>query len=196
MAGGDATRTSFSGRRKLPAAETVDDVGRGRTGAGGVGGVVRAVIARTREGLEAVELLTGKPLSSVALPVTATSGAGGAYADLNGDGVVDHVQVWRKRPVLSACWDTGQPMVGVIVIARGVRETRKGAGWKERERKRGLSGAARARRGLFVCVRYLVDLVIVLIVAAYKQQEAVLVLAHVPCMRIRKRRLVVGNLVK
>ncbi|CAN0000500.1 unnamed protein product [Ascophyllum nodosum] len=97
VAGGDATRTSFSGRRKLPAAETVDDVGRGRTGAGGVGGVVRAVIARTREGLEAVELLTGKPLSSVALPVTATSGAGGAYADLNGDGVVDHVQAVGTR---------------------------------------------------------------------------------------------------
>ena len=53
--------------------------------------MVRVAVARTREGLEAVELSTGRPLGAVALPAAA-SGAG-VYADLNGDGVVDHVQV-------------------------------------------------------------------------------------------------------
>ncbi|CAM9930767.1 unnamed protein product, partial [Scytosiphon promiscuus] len=53
------------------------------------------VLARTREGLEAVELSTGRPLSAVALPA-AGSGAG-VYADLNGDGVVDHVQAVGTR---------------------------------------------------------------------------------------------------
>ncbi|CAN0555406.1 unnamed protein product, partial [Ectocarpus sp. 12 AP-2014] len=50
------------------------------------------VLARTRDGLEAVELSTGKPLSAVALPAAAGTDAG-VYVDLNGDGVVDHVQV-------------------------------------------------------------------------------------------------------
>lgn len=60
------------------------------------GGVVRVVIARTRDGLEAVELATGRLLSAVALP-SAASGAG-VYVDLNGDGVVDHVQVrWEAK---------------------------------------------------------------------------------------------------
>ena len=61
------------------------------SGSGEGGGVVRAVLARTREGLEAVELATGRPLSAVALPGV-RSGAG-VFVDLNGDGVVDHVQV-------------------------------------------------------------------------------------------------------
>lgn len=58
---------------------------------GDEGGLVRVVVARTRDGLEAVDLSTGRPLSAVALPAAA-SGAG-VYADVNGDGVVDHVQV-------------------------------------------------------------------------------------------------------
>lgn len=58
---------------------------------GGQGGAVWAVVAHTREGLEAVALANGKSLGFVALPASA-SGAG-VYADLNGDQVVDHVQV-------------------------------------------------------------------------------------------------------
>ncbi|CBN74487.1 aldehyde dehydrogenase, putative [Ectocarpus siliculosus] len=51
---------------------------------------------RTRDGLEAVELSTGKPLSAVALPAAAGTDAG-VYVDLNGDGVVDHVQAVGTR---------------------------------------------------------------------------------------------------
>lgn len=76
------------------------------------GGMVRVVVARTRDGLEAVDLSTGRPLIAVALPAAA-SGAG-VYADVNGDGVVDHVQVrdgsqrscvymWWSRFVGGAC---------------------------------------------------------------------------------------------
>lgn len=84
------------GRRPTSAGR--DSVGQGG-GQGDVasGGLVRVVVARTREGLEAVELSTGKPLSSVALPAavggSGSTGGGGVYADLNGDGLVDHVQV-------------------------------------------------------------------------------------------------------
>lgn len=55
------------------------------------GGKVLAVVAHTRDGIEAVEVANGKPISAVMLPAAA-SGAG-VYADLNGDHVVDHVQV-------------------------------------------------------------------------------------------------------
>ncbi|CAN0448153.1 unnamed protein product, partial [Ectocarpus sp. 12 AP-2014] len=80
------------GGRRLPGA------GGGSAGSatGGGGGLVRVVLARTRGGLEAVELSTGKPLSAVALPAAGGTDAG-VYVDLNGDGVVDHVQVRTSR---------------------------------------------------------------------------------------------------
>lgn len=65
--------------------------GRSGNGGGRGGGKVRAVVAHTRDGLEAVALSDGRPLGVVRLPA-AESGAG-VYADLNGDRVVDHVQV-------------------------------------------------------------------------------------------------------
>lgn len=83
-------------RRSLPGASGRrggagwEQDGGGTTGEAAGGGAVRVVLARTREGLEAVELSTGKPLSAVALPA-AGSGAG-VYVDLNSDGIVDHVQ--------------------------------------------------------------------------------------------------------
>lgn len=55
------------------------------------GGSVMAVVARTRDGLEAVDLNTGRPLIAVTLPAAA-SGAG-VYVDINGDDLVDHVEV-------------------------------------------------------------------------------------------------------
>lgn len=97
-------------RRSLPVASGQDGGATAAAAAGG-GGVVRVVLARTREGLEAVELSTGKPLSAVALPA-AGSGAG-VYVDLNGDGVVDHVQVRGWGSSLHAastlvCWQGGR----------------------------------------------------------------------------------------
>lgn len=80
-----------AGGRRLPGAGG-DSAGSATRG----GGLVRVVLARTRDGLEAVELSTGKPLSAVALPAAAGSDAG-VYVDLNGDGVVDHVQVRTSR---------------------------------------------------------------------------------------------------
>lgn len=95
--GEDARNPPSPGRRRSlsPAAASGSGGGGGRHGEATAGrqggGVVRAVLARTREGLEAVELATGRPLSAVALPGV-RSGAG-VFVDLNGDGVVDHVQV-------------------------------------------------------------------------------------------------------
>lgn len=55
------------------------------------GAEIWAVVAHTREGMEAVDLRDGTALGAVALP--ATAGGAGVYADLNGDGLVDHIQV-------------------------------------------------------------------------------------------------------
>eukprot|EP00752_Nemacystus_decipiens_P004113 g3763.t1 len=96
--GEDGRNPHSPGRRRSlsPAAASGGVGGAGGVGAGGQGGgVVRAVLARTREGLEAVELATGRPLSAVALPWV-KSGAG-VFVDLNGDGVVDHVQAVGAR---------------------------------------------------------------------------------------------------
>lgn len=78
-----------SGRGRSPTDEGVAG------GGGREAGLFRVVVARTRGGLEAVELFTGIPLVAVALPAAA-SGAG-VYVDLNGDGVVDHVQVSNEH---------------------------------------------------------------------------------------------------
>ena len=97
IGGGGGIYSPASGAQKVPPAGGgsggVEGGGDGGGEGGRGGGVVKVVVARTREGLEAVELSTGRPLGAVALPA-AVSGAG-VYADLNGDGVVDRVQVGR-----------------------------------------------------------------------------------------------------
>lgn len=115
-------RHSSSGRGK-PSPPNEDDRGRAETRGTG-GGAVQAVVARTREGLEAVELSTGRPLGSVALPA-ASSGGGGVYADLNGDGVVDHVQVERRKTKLACSSAWGEGGVGSGPRRRDLERGRK-----------------------------------------------------------------------
>jgi hypothetical protein len=50
-----------------------------------------ALVADLGEGLEAVHLYSGRPLCALALA------APGLHADVNGDGVLDHVQVRARR---------------------------------------------------------------------------------------------------
>ncbi|CAM9885048.1 unnamed protein product [Ectocarpus sp. 6 AP-2014] len=101
--GDDLLYNQTEGAAAVPAFEGLAAVAGAVGGGGGRryrrfcdGGLVGVVLARTRDGLEAVELSTGKPLSAVALPATAGTDAG-VYVDLNGDGVVDHVQAVGTR---------------------------------------------------------------------------------------------------
>lgn len=48
---------------------------------------VNAVVADLGEGLEVLHLFTGRPVCALTLP------APGLHADVNGDGVLDHVYV-------------------------------------------------------------------------------------------------------
>ncbi len=63
-------------------------------------------MAHTSSGLIAVNLFTGKKLFSLPLsPTSAASGVGsgspGVWGDINGDDVVEHIQVKQKGP--TAC---------------------------------------------------------------------------------------------
>ncbi len=56
-----------------------------------------AVVADLGEGLEALHLYTGRPLCALTLP------APGLHADVNGDGVLDHVYVRAALCGMRAC---------------------------------------------------------------------------------------------
>ena len=56
------------------------------------------LVAHLEEGIEAVHLYSGRTLCKLHLP------APGLHADLNGDGVLDHVQV--RKACLSQCIST------------------------------------------------------------------------------------------
>ena len=63
---------------------------------GGTMALPHALVANREEGLEAISLATGQTICQLHLP------AGGLHADLDADGVPDHVQVGTDSQ--AACW--------------------------------------------------------------------------------------------
>lgn len=50
------------------------------------------IVAHTRRGLEVLHVYTGRTVTRVPMPETRFGGGSGAYVDVNGDRVIDHVQ--------------------------------------------------------------------------------------------------------
>lgn len=83
-------RAARGGRGK-PSVSAVDNRPTGASGEQ----PANAVVADLGEGLEALHLYTGRPLCALTLP------SPGLHADVNGDGVLDHVYV---RAALGGVW--------------------------------------------------------------------------------------------
>lgn len=82
--------------------------------------VPNVVVAHQKEGIEAVHLASGRTLCKLHLP------EGGLHADINGDGVLDHVQAvggfGAERRVMSGSMDVLRPCQAVATSGVPVRE--------------------------------------------------------------------------
>ncbi len=76
-----------------------------------------ALVADLGEGLEAVHLYSGRPLCALALA------APGLHADVNGDGVLDHVHVRALPCALNSSDVMRDGATGRQGVASAVRET-------------------------------------------------------------------------
>ncbi|KAJ0968516.1 hypothetical protein J5N97_025433 [Dioscorea zingiberensis] len=82
--------------------------------------VPNVVVAHQKEGIEAVHLASGRTICKLHLP------EGGLHADINGDGVLDHVQVvggnGAKQAVVSGSMEVLKPCWAVATSGVPVRE--------------------------------------------------------------------------
>lgn len=82
--------------------------------------VPNVVVAHQKEGIEAVHLATGRTMCKLHLP------EGGLHADINGDGVLDHVQVvgghGAEQTVVSGSMEVLKPCWAVATSGVPVRE--------------------------------------------------------------------------